>query len=331
MSRRSSPDVIVNVPLVRVVRVPVSPREALAESRFDGLECVHLVAKTTEVPYERVPLSQEGVALCNERMQVLVVGRATRRLLRSCVEDAVSWAEQHLESGGDLRRFACLMMTIAIKRCWEEHCLTKAALQRELRDERLRDAAALSERMLHRYLAVWDRRVKRFQIAYPRWCRMPGRTAEEFRSDLSTALLEAIRDNSGNSIELHERAGCEATFRFLDAHRSALRKRRKMFIVTDLSNSPQLYAKDPTAEEIAIARERAALIKRVFDDPPNTLTTRQKQWLGRFRSDFMKHGTLNEARVAAEFKRNRSSASRMRRAVCAALREAGTYKLLLEE
>jgi len=328
MNRRSNPTVILDVPLVRVVRVPISPREAVADSRFEGLECVRLVAETTDIPYEPVPLSEAGQALCNERMLALRVGRSTRYLLRPEVEAAVSWAERHLEPGGDLRRFAGLTMTLAITRCYEEHGLTRVALKRELSDERFRDAAAQSDRMLHRYLAAWDRRVKRFQVAYPRWRRMPGRTAEEFRSDASTALLEAVRDDFGSAIDEHARPGCEATFRFLDAHRSALRKRRRMFVVTDLSNSPQLHDTNPTAEEIVGARERAALIKRVLDEPPETLTTRQKQWLWRFRGDFMKHGTLNEARVAAEFKRNRSSASRMRKVVCAALREAGVDKLL---
>jgi hypothetical protein len=308
---------VLNIPLIDWPSDKSASGQAKRES-FDGKEWPRSVGP--EPVEANSPLTDESEAILNAFVETHSerFGEASRRLLRARCEELLRWAEHRKDSARCAYEIFAGSLLRGERRKFQEE-IGWENLRRERLDERRRLNAARSDDAMQKYLARWDRSIKKFRIAFPRRWRVPGLSDEELRAELQLRLLNRLR--GGLTWEAYEKPGAEATYMFLDRERNAMRKRNRMYDATvTLGNLPATRADASPTPDVLVEREDTLIGIRIsFESALREMSTRQGSWLRSFLEDVVAHGDLNEARVAELRGRDRSSACHAKRRIRAAI------------
>lgn len=286
----------------------------------DSQESRHRVAGVEVDVGDRIRQTDEEVLDQEVERFAHLLGRAARDELRGRLTYAL-WRERGFDSDIDPKDEQVRMaFRQATKAFFADY--SKKKLARELRDERLRDAASRSDDGLCLYLEQAERRIQLVQRVRPGKTKVPGMDAEEFCQETIVELLRLVREDG---FEEHERVGCEATIVFLYRFADRLRKRRQIheYFPPEEVSTWRAPSTEPSPEDALLGREHAERVADLFKQLEPILLKRQQEWLCAIRDDFESTGEINEARVARGLGKHKSSANRAVQAIRKKLRMLG--------
>lgn len=191
----------------------------------------------------------------------------------------------------------------------------RAALARELADDRAHERARQSSAELVRYQAAWDRRIARLQRAHPQRWHVPGLSDDEVRDAITLRLLELLVATPDGELP-RGRPGQPWALCVAQAERAALRRSFRLATTpTDFDGVP-VHERGPSQEERCLELEADQRRSLAGDRARQQLGRPQRRWLAAMQHAaaaggfFQSSDHLNLSAAARLLGKNRSSALR---------------------
>lgn len=182
-------------------------------------------------------------------------------------------------------------------------------------DRAERDAARFDDRVLVRYEAKWQRKLRRLQQTFPARWRVAGLSNEEVRDILTLRLIEAVRQASPEELAL-ARPGREWGLLIVQRELRVLRRAFKLpAIPVDFSQTP-VVLRELDQEERMLAGESERLLLAAEQRAEQGLSRPQRQWLAALKLSargggfFEASAEPNLSAASRVLGKNRSSAQR---------------------
>lgn len=275
-----------------------------------------------EAEEEALPLAEALVAVVEHvRGEVKDgLGRASRIEFDDALDRAARWTQRkHEPSLAPLRAFGFVVLRKAFARFAAKP--NGGRLERELRDEQMRDGASLSEDALLLYLDAWDKRIAQEQRHFSRRWHVPGHSHEGVREAITLRLLEAVKQPGG--FDDCEGLGREASFVLAHRERKRLLRQREI----DEGDEPVIadiyHRRAPSPEDAFMAGQRRTVAEAFARGELVALSGTLTSWRAHFVADAAWHGAINPARVARGRLRHRGSALRALESFRDAIASAG--------
>jgi hypothetical protein len=182
-------------------------------------------------------------------------------------------------------------------------------------DERERDGAVRDDAALVRYVAKWERRLRRLQRAHPARWHVRGLSDDEVRDALTLRLLEIVRGD----VQAHgryERADKEWGLVVMTERLAELRRSFRLRVTpTEFDDAP-LLERPPSQEQRWLELETELRRSEALAHAREGMSRPQRQWLAAMRlaavggEFFESSGKLNLSAASRVLGKNRSSAGR---------------------
>ncbi len=287
-----------------------------AQVRHRSLVEPHLIA---DVDGERLPdlSAEDAEAVQCELDKHLSLDRKAASLLTEMLLRSASWVARNFDPmKTQLSRPTYLRARLlgAVRSFFAQirpRAARRAHIDQVERDRARNGGEAALLRYLDQHAMV---RLDQLRRQAKSWWHVPGMTYDDFRETARVELAIAFLEDG---LESRERAGHEATVRFLYSLRRKLRAAARTYLWEEPFSSD--YMRRPsdvaTVEEAIIDREDQLARGSALDRALPQLTRLQRRWIDAFRADIEANGELCLARAAESVGRSRAAASLARRSI----------------